>query len=189
MTPDRRVALKLLAASGLATLSGRPALAQSSPTNPAFANRVRPDNSLIFSGNVLSVLADTKDTGGYFALMQGILAQGLEAPPHIHQREDETFVILEGEVEFSVGGTLTQTRPGDIMFLPRGVLHSLKLKTPTARMLALFTPGGLEAAYRRLGTPTMSLELPPPPPPLTAQERERRARIFAEYGFILMPPR
>jgi hypothetical protein len=46
-------------------------------------------------GSLLTFLAESKDTGGSFTLIEGLLKPGNEPPPHIHGREDELFYILE----------------------------------------------------------------------------------------------
>jgi quercetin dioxygenase-like cupin family protein len=46
-------------------------------------------------------------------------------PPHIHSREDESFFVLEGEVEFQVGDEKITARSGTFIQGPRGIAHSL----------------------------------------------------------------
>jgi uncharacterized RmlC-like cupin family protein len=45
---------------------------------------------------------------------------------HIHTREDETFYVLAGEIEVTVGGERDVLRAGDSVFLPRGIPHRLE---------------------------------------------------------------
>ncbi|WP_299428506.1 cupin domain-containing protein [uncultured Meiothermus sp.] len=190
MQQNRRTALKQLTAAGLGlVLSGKvsTALAQTS-VKPAFGSRATLANSVWFNGALFSVLADKKTTGGSYALMDVRVRQGFEAPPHVHNGEDEIFFIQEGEVTFTSGSVVTEAKPGDHVFQPRGVPHSFKLKTPTARMLVTFTPGGLEEAYRRVGVPAERLDLPAPPAsPPTAEQLAAVAKVFGEYGFVLLP--
>jgi len=54
-------------------------------------------------GILTTNLAEEKDTGGAFCLVEAILAPGNEPPPHVHSREDETFYVLEGEFDVYVG--------------------------------------------------------------------------------------
>jgi mannose-6-phosphate isomerase-like protein (cupin superfamily) len=44
-----------------------------------------------------------RDTGGVVSVVESHDVTGGGPPPHIHQREDETFQILEGEYEWTVG--------------------------------------------------------------------------------------
>lgn len=191
MTTNRRKALKQIATAGLGlALGSQVALtkAQSSMALTAFGNRANLANSVWFNGALFSVLADKKATGGSYGLMEVWLRQGFEAPPHVHNKEDEIFFVLEGEVVFTSGPVVTEAKMGDHVFQPRGVPHFFKLKTPTARVLIMFTPGGLEEAYRRLGVAAPKLELPAPPSaPPTPEQLAAAAAVFAEYGFVLLP--
>ena len=45
--------------------------------------------------------------------------------PHTH-REEEIILLLKGNVEMFIAGTLYKASPGDIIFLSSGVLHALK---------------------------------------------------------------
>jgi quercetin dioxygenase-like cupin family protein len=190
---NRRQALKTFATGGIvAALSGQvmPALAQTTPRWPAFGSQRTVENSLYFRAHLLSVLADAKATNGAYGLVDATLRQGFESPPHTHTREDEIFFILEGEIEFTSGGIVTLAKPGDHVFQPRNVEHWFKLKTPTARTLVLFTPGGLEGLYRQLSVPAKTLELPAPPTAApTPEQIARSVKLNAEYGVLIAPPK
>jgi quercetin dioxygenase-like cupin family protein len=191
---DRRKVLKL----GLSTASGLlvPAVpsvfsaASAQATSLAFDSRRGPTNSVYYNGAVFSFLADSKATGGSYAMYEVLARQGLEPPPHTHTREDEIFYLLEGEISFFSGNVKSEAKAGDHVFQPRGQLHGFKLKTPTARVIITVTPGGLEQAYKSRGTPATSLELPPPPAaPPTAEQIAATAKFFAEqYGLFFAPP-
>lgn len=73
------------------------------------------------------------------------------APPlHVHEREEETWVVLSGEVKFWTGGrTLGECEtavvtPGGVAYGPRLVPHTFQTHTPTAEVLILTTPGYFE---------------------------------------------
>jgi quercetin dioxygenase-like cupin family protein len=189
----RRQALQTLAVGGLgAALAGQftPGLAQTAPKWPAFQSRRSLANSIHFGAHLFSILADKKATGGAYSLIDATVRQGFEAPPHTHTKEDEIFFVLEGEVEFTSGGIVTLAKPGDHVFQPRNVEHWFKLKTPTARALVMFTPGGLEGLYRQLSVPAKTLELPAPPTAVpTAEQIERSLKLSAEYGVFTAPPK
>jgi quercetin dioxygenase-like cupin family protein len=192
----RREALKTIAASGLAaTLGGtlaQTALAQSTTTYakkyPAFGSRRTLENSYYLGANLFSFLAESKDTGGAYAMVDASVPAGAGAPPHTHTREDEIFMILEGEVEFTSGGIVTVAKAGDHVFQPRGVPHSFKVLSNGARALTIWTPGGLEAAYKQIAVPAKSLELPTNVPQPTPADLERIAKIFAKYGYTFTAP-
>ena len=64
-------------------------------------------------------------------------------PMHVHHREDETFQVLEGEYEWTVGGKTFVAQKGATIFAPRGVPHTYRYlgQTP-GRLLCVITPAG-----------------------------------------------
>jgi len=84
-------------------------------------------------------------------------------PLHIHHREDEILQIVEGSVRVVCGDTDIVAGPGSFAFLPRGVPHTFRVVgDQPARMLAIFTPGGLEAMFVDAGVPADASRLPEP---------------------------
>ena len=191
---NRRQMLKLglsTAASGL-ILPAVPSLVSSASAQaakPAFSSRRAVANSVYYNGALFSFLADSSQTGGGYAMYDVTVRQGLEPPPHTHTREDEIFLILEGEATFKSGDVITEAKPGDHVFQPRNQLHWFKLKTPTLRGIIIVTPGGLEKAFMTRGKPATALELPEPPAPPTPEQIAATVKFFAEnYGLFYAPP-
>ena len=151
-----------------------------------YSRRLGGEESFWTMGMLVTWLAESKDTGGSFALAEGLVPRGAEPPPHTHTREDEAFYILEGEMSVRVGGQTMDAGPGDLVYLPRGIEHSFELETPTVKALFLITPAGLEEAFKQLGEPAQGFTLPPPPeePP----DVERMMAIFEAYGNEFAPP-
>src|SRR5437899_123645 len=109
-----------------------------------FVRRKSPDNTYTYSGGTISILAGGEDTGGAFAMWEGTQRPGSEPPLHVHDREDETFYILEGEVVVMVDGNVHRLTAGDAIFLPRGLPHTFRIKSPAARVITMATPAGFE---------------------------------------------
>jgi quercetin dioxygenase-like cupin family protein len=87
-------------------------------------------------------------------MMELDASPGIEPPMHVHQREDEWYYVLDGEVTFHVGGEIYQGHPGSFVFLPRAVPHTFTIESSTARMLLLNAPGGFERMFELApGTP------------------------------------
>jgi mannose-6-phosphate isomerase-like protein (cupin superfamily) len=82
-------------------------------------------------------------------------------PLHVHHREDELLQILEGTVRVVCGSDDRTLEAGAFAYLPRGVPHTFKVTgDEPARMLAIFTPGGLERLFVQSGVPTERAALP-----------------------------
>ena len=102
-----------------------------------------------------------------------------DAPPHIHHREDETFQILEGDYEFTVGGQTILAKPGTTLFAPRGVAHTYRYlgQTP-GKLMCTITPSGFEGFFEEIGA--MS--------PQEQQDIPRVMGIAKKYGLEILPP-
>jgi quercetin dioxygenase-like cupin family protein len=118
------------------------------------------------AGRPLTVLGDrlllkftSPDTSGLFTLTEQFNAPGTGIPRHVHTHEDESFWVLEGQVEFMVADTITLVEPGGVIYAPRGVAHSFRAvsDTPTRMLIHIF-PAGLETMFEELS------QLPPGPP-------------------------
>ena len=74
-----------------------------------------------------------------------ILHEGFESSWHYHERKDETFVILEGQVSLTFANSPdspTQTiflNPGDKFRLKPGVVHTFKSLTPKSIVMEIST--------------------------------------------------
>jgi quercetin dioxygenase-like cupin family protein len=142
-----------------------------------------------FAGSLLHWPLTSADTDGTLALGHAVVRPGGEPPLHVHAREDETFYVLDGEITFQRGNERIDARPGDAVFMPRGVQHGFAVRTATATLLQMFTPGGLEAAFRSLSEPAPADELPPAPEgPPPAEAVEAMTARFAAHGVEFTGP-
>ena len=67
---------------------------------------------------------------------------GYGVPPHVHDSDDEIFVMLEGELTLTGPHGETRIGAGDCAQLPRGVAHSFRNAGETpARALVIALPG------------------------------------------------
>lgn len=98
----------------------------------------------------LAVLLDAGASGGQLTVVEGTAARGDASPVHVHSRDDEAFVLLEGAMTVWAGDRRDQLGPGGIAFLPRGIPHAFRFDS-TSRALILTTPAGQEEFFRRAG--------------------------------------
>lgn len=128
-----------------------------------------------------TLLLTSEDSGGAFSLFEFVVAPGRGAPLHTHGREDETFHVLEGEVEFNAGGQVIHAEPGSVVFAPRGVAHGFRnVGIAEARLLCLITPGGLEHFFTEAGVPAWDRTSLPPAP--TAEDIARLLAAALDHG-------
>jgi quercetin dioxygenase-like cupin family protein len=108
-----------------------------------------------------TVLVSADDTGGGYELVEITGEPGLGVPPHVHQNEDETFYVVEGEVAFMLDGEERVCGPGTAVHLPRAAPHGFRIAGDgPARMLLTIAPGGLEPMFAGLA----ALPAGPPDP-------------------------
>ncbi len=60
-------------------------------------------------------------------------------PLHSHPHEQITYVV-EGEINFLLGGESTHLKPGDMVLVPSEMPHSIQLLTQHVRLIDCFTP-------------------------------------------------
>ena len=61
--------------------------------------------------------------------------------PHVHELHDVAVFILSGEAEVSVSGRAVKMKTGDVVEIPRGVVHWARNLDPEATVVyAVFTP-------------------------------------------------
>lgn len=158
--------------------------------------------ALWFLGTVARIKLDGRQTGGRFALWEGVLPHGAAPPLHSHP-QDETFYLLEGEITVWLvepeladdqddppGWVRTRARRcglGAVAFAPAGTPHTFRVESDTARMLVLSTPAGIEDMVRALAEPAKWPWLQPPPdgPRVAA---DRIAMVERETGMIRHGP-
>jgi quercetin dioxygenase-like cupin family protein len=155
----------------------------------------RPDTAdVVFwgLGDGVTILASGKGTNGAYAQVESLLAPGGDAPANIHQREDETFYVLEASLELRLGEVTHVVRPGDYIQVPRGTVHSLRnVGERTARALVTFVPAGLEGFFAEVYQPVAGRTALPPPPAADLMDRMRQAAPRYGCKFLEMgsPPR
>jgi mannose-6-phosphate isomerase-like protein (cupin superfamily) len=131
-------------------------------------------------GGLFIILAEAKDTGGAFSIMEQLTPKGPQAVTHLHETQDEGFYVLEGRVVFTVGDQKLEAGPGDFLNIPKNTWHSFESLTDGLRLLNFYAPGGFERVMIESGTPATSLTLPPDdlPPP----DRRLVQRLLDEVG-------
>jgi quercetin dioxygenase-like cupin family protein len=114
-----------------------------------------------YGGSLFEFLVPAYATGGALSVFRATMPAGFSPPRHVHTREDEVFLVLEGEVVFDVDGRRERGGPGTTVFMPRGVPHTFRVQSETAVMLGVMTPGAFEQLFRGLGVPAAARTLPP----------------------------
>jgi len=114
----------------------------------------------IAPGERLARRISSGETNSRYAVMEVIAGPGFGPPLHIHQNEDEHFVVLEGSVSFVCGDRKFDATAGTAFTVPKGVPHTwANLSETDIRMLGIFVPGGLEQFFlKALGVSASEIE-------------------------------
>jgi mannose-6-phosphate isomerase-like protein (cupin superfamily) len=112
-----------------------------------------------------------------------------DAPPlHVHHREDEVFVILEGEMRFRVGDREFTARAGDTLLAPKGVPHAYRVESAAgARCLTITTGADFETMVKTASRPAAHPGLPDATAP-TPEMIELLTRLCVANGIDIVGP-
>jgi quercetin dioxygenase-like cupin family protein len=66
-----------------------------------------------------------RDTGGALSIVEHPFPVGALVVPHLHTREDEYFIVTEGQIGFRSGDREVVLDPGGYITKPRGELHTM----------------------------------------------------------------
>lgn len=89
-------------------------------------------------------------TEGRYTFLDEQWKKGFVVPPHYHKEHAETFYVVSGHVEWTVGGETHLMGPGDLVFIPPNTVHSVKVVgDETVHNLMLYDPADYERNMRR----------------------------------------
>jgi uncharacterized cupin superfamily protein len=94
-------------------------------------------------------------------------------PPHRHDCE-ETFILLEGELEATFRGKKLMVRAGDTLNIPANAPHQFhNASAGPARLLGICSPAGQDKFFMEVGAPVATRTTSPP----KLDEKEQAAFI------------
>ena len=124
-------------------------------------------------GQEAHVLVSSEQTGDAFCVLRFFAPPGNVTPAHVHHSTDETFLIESGQGEINRGGEVLRVRKGDVIYLPKGIPHALRVGSDEGVALVVcVVPGGFDRFFAasaeefKKGEPEMPL----------------LAKLAAEYG-------
>jgi quercetin dioxygenase-like cupin family protein len=106
-----------------------------------------------FIDTVARVLVDGEETNGNYSVVDSVGPQGNMPPLHVHQREDEVFHVVEGQLTVFLPGEAVELNAGDTLRAPCGVPHTYRVESETCRWLVFCQPAGFEEFVRAVSEP------------------------------------
>ena len=109
-------------------------------------------------GDTYTILLAGKDTAGRFCLIDMHIPPGGGPPPHRHEFE-ESFILLEGEIEATFRGAKSVVREGETVNIPANAPHQFhNTSSQPARWLCICSPAGQEQFFAEVGVPKAKAE-------------------------------
>ena len=135
----------------------------------------------------ITFLITGEESGGAFFMAEVIVPPGGGNPPHIHHREEETFHLLQGSLTVHVGGKTLNASPGDVVHLPREIVHCFQnTGKEDARFVVLVTPAGMEKFFEEAFYP--AADCSDTPLPMTEAFMARLLTAASNAGIEFLPP-
>ena len=127
----------------------------------------------ITPGERFRIRIPAKDTKGIYTVHELIAGPRTGVPMHIHQNEDEHFIVLEGSLHIANGDEVFDAPVGTSVTIKKGVSHAwCNLVDTPLRMLVVFSPGNIENLFRDTA----------------ARKSNDIAALAAKYGTLLVGP-
>lgn len=123
------------------------------------------------------VLADDADTGGAFEVFEFNGPQESGPPPHTHPWS-ETYFMLQGEMELTIGDNKMLATPGCFANVPIGILHSYKILSEGAKFILITSPAGASDFFTELNEETSG----------SVEDLDKIVQIALQHGFTVPPP-
>jgi mannose-6-phosphate isomerase-like protein (cupin superfamily) len=130
-------------------------------------------------GDTLQFWVESSDTANASACALAETPSWSGPPLHVHEKEDELFIVESGLYEFRAGDARLQLYPGDALWAPRNVPHSFRVVSDEPGQMIVFAiPGGFDAFFSECAV-NFAKGLATP---------ERISEIGAGHGIRFLPP-
>ena len=111
----------------------------------------------------MRILEDGSQRDNRIGAAISVMPAGSEGPPlHRHLMFDETFLVMNGVMRFSLGSTQKDAKTGDYMIVPAGAWHTFtNASDATVEFYSTFTPAYYINYFRELARLSAESRLTP----------------------------
>uniref|UniRef100_B8HZ44 Cupin 2 conserved barrel domain protein n=1 Tax=Cyanothece sp. (strain PCC 7425 / ATCC 29141) TaxID=395961 RepID=B8HZ44_CYAP4 len=100
-------------------------------------------------------------------------------PPHTHDKEEESYFVLEGTMMMQLGDQELAIEPGDFVYIPAGTVHGYKNgSNQCVRFLAWSIGGAIDEFFAEMAEKV--IELP--------EDLPKMPTILNKYGIRMVEP-
>jgi len=93
-------------------------------------------------------------TGNYDLMLAETPSQVPGPPPHFHNSFKESFLIIEGEMEFFINGKIMVIKAGESIDIPPKTLHTFANKSDKlCKWINIHSPKGFRNFFDQMGIP------------------------------------
>jgi quercetin dioxygenase-like cupin family protein len=132
-------------------------------------------------GATYTITVTGEQTAGRFCVIDMYIPPGGGPPPHRHDFE-ESFILLEGEMEATFRGQKSTVRAGDTLHIPANAPHRFhNAFAGPVRLLCICSPAGQEKFFMEVGVLVATRTTPPP------EMNEKEQAAFIEKVKALAP--
>jgi mannose-6-phosphate isomerase-like protein (cupin superfamily) len=140
-------------------------------------------------GDTYTITVAGKDTNGRFCVIDMHVPPGGGPPPHRHDFE-ETFILLDGEMQVTFRGRKSVVRAGETINIPSNAPHQFhNASSQPVRMICICSPAGNDEFFLEVGVPVATRTTPPPKPDekQMAEFMEKAKALAPKYRTELLP--
>ena len=139
-------------------------------------------------GDTYTITISGEETDGRFCVIDMHVPPGGGPAPHRHDFE-ETFILLEGEVEATFRGKKILVHAGETINIPANAPHQFhNSSSEPVRLLCICSPSGQENFFKEVGVPVATRTTAPPKPTKEQQEQfmEKAKALAPKYRTELL---
>jgi mannose-6-phosphate isomerase-like protein (cupin superfamily) len=115
-------------------------------------------------GDILTIKIAGEQTDGMFSLLEVSVPPQNGPPMHIHNREVESYYILESDFEITVNNRTVKAPVGTFVSVPKGVPNTYKnVGNKEGRLLMFYSPANASKAFEEIGQPVSTSSSTTPP--------------------------
>jgi len=145
---------------------------------------------IALAGGVYTILLSGNDADGRYCLIGMTIPPGGGPPPHRHDFE-ESFTLLEGELEATFRGQKAVVKAGETVNIPANAPHFfVNTSGKTIKLLCICAPAGQDEYFQLVGQPLASATAVPPKPDPAAEAaaKARAADLAPKYRTEFLKP-
>jgi mannose-6-phosphate isomerase-like protein (cupin superfamily) len=111
-------------------------------------------------GERFAIRIPASATNGCYSVTEILSSPGDSTPVHLHEKEDEHILVVEGTARVLYGDKTFDATAGTVVSLARGIPHAWGNPSDTPlRLVITATPGGVEEVLRLIATSGDQLNL------------------------------